>query len=236
MRKIVLVLVTVLVVVILAAGYFVGELMLFKENVIAILKTSSAGNSFTNVAFFPETKFVRGVFLGFEKKSEKIGEYEYLDKAVFAGIDTRGNLFFYRIPLVLKVGGGSYYRPAQSWENQSQGLDSYNVILQNWRALKPGRTYAFIISSDVDRFFSQYDGGNAVVFESKTLEKVYQITKTYVERHRNDLSTIYNGIVPSWRIYDIIEMAKGEIDMADAARLPWVIRFRYLIDLPNAKI
>lgn len=236
MRKIVLVLIMVLVAVILVAGFFAGELLLFKRKVVAALKTSSSGNSFANVAFFPETKFVRGVFLGFEKGTEKIGDYEYLNKAVFAGVDMRGNLFFYRIPLVLKVGDNSYYRPAQFWDSEWRGSDGHSAILQGWRELKLGKTYAFMISADVDKFFPQYDGGVAVFFESKILEQVYLVTKQYVGRHSNDLKTVYSGVVSPWRTYDIIEMSKGEIDMGDAVRLPWVIRIKYLTNLPDAKI
>lgn len=236
MRKPILVFMIVLIVVILVSGFFVGEFLLFKGKVKAALKSSSSGNSFANVAFFPETKFLRGVFLGFEKGSEKIGDYEFIHKAVFAGIDKKGNLFFFREPLVLKANEESFYRPAQFWESKGRGLDGYNSILQNWRELKPGKTYAFMISADVDKFFPQYDGGNVLFFESKTLEKVYLITKQYVERHGNDLKTVYSEVTSPWRVYDIIEMTKGEIDMGEAVRLPGVIRIKYLTDLPNAKI
>lgn len=232
MRAAVMIVILAIVGVVLTVGFFLSELSQFRKNLITVFRPYD-GNSYLNVDLFPNTKILRGVFLGFEAKAEKIGNFEITNKAVFAGIDKRSNLFFYRIPLALKIGGNSFYRPAQFW-GSALG-DEYQVVVGDWNTLKPGMTYSFMISGDVDKYFVQYDGGNINFFESKSLEIVSEMTKKYTERYREDMETVMSGNVSPWKVYDVIEMSKGQPDGETVTHVPQIISFWYQGNLPNVK-
>lgn len=232
MRVVAVIVILVIVGAALVAGFYLNELFQFRKGLIAVLKPYD-GNSYMDVELFPNTKLLRGVFLGFEVGVEKIGNFETTNKAVFAGIDKKSNLFFYRTPLALKVAENSFYRPAQFW-GSAQG-DEYQVVVSDWNMLKPGMTYSFMISGDVDKYFVQYDGGNINFFESKSLEKVFEMTKEYTKIYMKDLEIIMNGIVTPWKVYDVIEMSKGQPDGEIVISVPKIISFWYQRNLPNVK-
>lgn len=228
----------VLITVVLVAGFWINELFSFRKAVTGVLTDPNFGRiSFFDSPHFPETKNIRGVFLGFERSRKKIGEYEFINKAVFAGVNEKGNIFFYRTPLALRADDGTYYRPAQFWENSPPSLDpemvrsAHDMVLDDWRKLKQGSVYTFLFSASADSFFPLYDGGDLTVFESKELEKVYKITKRYAEQYVGDFTTIWSETVTPWRTYDVIEMGKGRVDPKAIVKVPFVIRIWYLTNL-----
>lgn len=228
-RKIIAILgLAVFVAVVLVLGTLVRDVMNFKTSVADAIGVQYWTNSlYESKENDVKSILVRGVFLGYEKSAEMIGEYEYIGRAVFVGIDRVGKLFYYRVPLALRV-GGDYYRSAQFRKSELSGKDGLRLIIERWARLEPGKTYSFYISDDVFGRFMNLDPSDLNVFENKQLEILYRVTSAYVNHYKSDLAELLGGDTAPEKIYNLIEMSIGQVEESSLVRVPFLLSRKYL--------
>lgn len=228
MRRLsIVILLVVVIVIVVAASISLRETDQFRERVIGVLRDYS-GTSYLRSTGSVGTKYLKGVFMGLEDSTERIGQYEYREKATFAGIDKNGELFYYRTPVMMTQDRKSFFQPGQFWETSQMVASDVNIV-NSWREIKPGQVYYFLISPDIGAYFAEYDGGDPLMFENKILGNVYEISKLFVEKHTTEYGKLLSEDLEKGGVYDVIAMSRGQMMAGQAVSVPIGIRVSYLL-------